>query len=232
MTIPSLVVFDLAGTTVEDRGQVPEAFAAALAAHGYQITTADIDRVRGAAKRQAIRQLLTRLHADASTEQSSEAEAERIYATFRDELACRYRDGGVRSIDGAEQVFRRLHAAGATVVLNTGFDREIALLILSSLGWTRTLIDAVVCGDDVANGRPAPDMILLAMQMSGIEEAARVAVVGDTTLDLEAASRAGVKWNIGVLTGAHSRAALEKAPHTHIVQSVANLDTLFADRRD
>ena len=58
MTLPALVIFDMAGTTVEDRGQVPTAFAATLAANNITITADEITRVRGASKRQAIRNLL------------------------------------------------------------------------------------------------------------------------------------------------------------------------------
>ena len=49
------MIFDMAGTTVEDRGQVPAAFAATLAANGITVTADEITRVRGASKRQAIR---------------------------------------------------------------------------------------------------------------------------------------------------------------------------------
>ena len=52
------------------------------------------------------------------------------------------------------------------------------------------------------------------MKLTAVEDPARVANVGDTTLDLESAARAGVRWNIGVLSGAHTREALERAPHT------------------
>jgi phosphonatase-like hydrolase len=211
---PALVVFDMAGTTVEDRGQVPAAFAAALAGAGITLTADEITRVRGASKRHAIRNLLP---------PAEQARADDIYGAFRSELVRRYREDGVRTIGGAAEVFRRLREKGARVALTTGFDRDIAALLLSSLGWTRATIDAVVCGDDVANGRPAPDMILVAMQLTGITDASRVANIGDTTLDLEAAARAGVKWNIGVLSGAHRRESLERAPHTHIINSIADL---------
>ena len=124
---------------------------------------------------------------------------------------------------GADAVIRGLRARGIKVALTTGFDRDIATLLLSIIGWTRHTIDVIVCGDDVPNGRPAPDMILMAMKLTGIEDPSRVANVGDTTLDLESAARAGVYWNVGVLTGAHTRDALERAPHTHIIESVADL---------
>lgn len=214
VNFPSLVIFDMAGTTVEDRGQVPAAFAAALSAAGVTLTPEDITRVRGASKRQAIRALLP---------QTDDERVEQIYCRFRDELTRRYSEDGVRSIANAGDVFRRLKEKGARVALTTGFDRETALLLTSSLGWTRTVIDALVCGDDVANGRPAPDMILMAMTLTGMTDSSQVANIGDTALDLEAAARAGVKWNIGVLSGAHARETLERAPHTHIINSIADL---------
>jgi phosphonatase-like hydrolase len=214
MTNVELVIFDMAGTTIEDRGQVPNAFAATLAANGVTITADEITRVRGASKRQAIRNLLPPSSAD---------QADRIYNEFRRALASRYKSDGVKCVDGADRVIQKLKQRGIKVALTTGFDRDIATLLLSSIGWTRNTVDAIVCGDDVDHGRPAPDLILLAMKLTGTTDTARVVNVGDTTLDLESAARAGVRWNIGVLSGAHTRESLERAPHTHIINSVAEL---------
>src|SRR5882724_2326668 len=58
MQHPSLVIFDMAGTTVEDRGEVPAAFTAALAAEGIAVTPEQLTAVRGASKRQAVLNLL------------------------------------------------------------------------------------------------------------------------------------------------------------------------------
>jgi phosphonatase-like hydrolase len=214
---PELVIFDMAGTTVEDRGQVPTAFAETLAANNITITADDIARVRGASKRQAIRNLLP--PADA-------AQADRIYAEFGRNLSNAYA-AGVRAMPGAEAVMRGLRGRGIKVALTTGFDHNIVTLLLSTLGWMHDTVDAVVCGDDVTNGRPAPDMILLAMRLTGVENPALVANVGDTISDLESAARAGVRWNVGVLSGAHAREALERAPHTNIIQSVGNLEEVL-----
>ena len=223
-TPPALVIFDMAGTTIEDRGQVPSAFAATLAANNITITADEITRVRGASKRQAIRDLLRASDPTACLDEaSSRSRADRIYAEFRKNLTDAYRNGGARAVPGADTVIQKLRSSGVKVALTTGFERDIATLLLSTIGWTRHTIDVVVCGDDVTNGRPAPDLILLAMKLAAVDDPSRVANVGDTTLDLESASRAGVRWNIGVLSGAHSREALAKAPHTHIIDSVAGL---------
>jgi hypothetical protein len=47
-----LVVLDMAGTTVEDHGEVRDAFAAALAMYGVHVGAQEITRIRGASKRQ------------------------------------------------------------------------------------------------------------------------------------------------------------------------------------
>lgn len=213
MTTPALVILDISGTTVEDGGQVPFAFSSALSANGITVTDDDIARVRGTSKRDAIRNLLP---------PDRIGDADRIHQEFRRDLSLLYQ-GGVRAIPGAAEMIHDLRARGIKVALTTGFDRDIATLLLSSLGWTRDAVDAIVCGDEVPRGRPAPDLIFVAMKLTMIEDLEKVANVGDTTTDLESAARAGVRWNIGVLTGAHTREALERAPHTEIIQSIVDL---------
>ncbi len=222
MNPPRLVIFDMAGTTVEDDGQVPAAFTVALAAHGINVTPAQINRVRGASKRQAMLRFVPE-----GPRQADDAAA--MYTRFRQELAHRYATGGVRPIAGAAEAFRDLRQRGIKVALTTGFDRDTTTMLLSALGWLDHTVDTIVCGDDVAQGRPAPDLILRAMANTAITNAAQVAVIGDTTLDLAAGARAGVGWNVGVLSGAHGREALELAPHTHIVGSVADLLRVFVE---
>jgi phosphonatase-like hydrolase len=216
-----LVIFDLAGTTVEDRGEVPDSFTAALAEHGIEVTREQVNGVRGASKRQAVLHFIP-----PGPEQMHRAEA--AYASFRAHLARRYSTEGVRAVPGAARVFRSLRESGVRVALNTGFDREMTGLLLDALGWANGTVDAVVCGDDVAQGRPAPYLIFRAMEATGVRSVHRVANVGDTTLDLQAGHNAGVRWNVGVLSGAHDRQLLESVPHTHLLPSVAELLGLWA----
>lgn len=93
--------------------------------------------------------------------------------------------------------------------------------------FARALGDVTVCGDDVRQGRPAPYLIFRAMEAAGALEARTVANVGDTALDLQAGAHADVRWNLGVLSGAHDRATLEQAPHTYILPSIADLAALW-----
>ncbi len=56
--ILKLVIFDMAGTTIEDKGQVPTAFMQALQANGFAVSNDEVRAVRGVSKREAIRLLI------------------------------------------------------------------------------------------------------------------------------------------------------------------------------
>jgi phosphonatase-like hydrolase len=217
--LPSLVVFDLAGTTVRDQGQVPAAFTAALLEQGIDVTPEQIAGVRGSSKREAIRHFIP-----PGPDQARRAEE--AYLSFQACLRRLFREEGVSPVSGAEATFGWLRARGVRIALNTGFDSVITGLLLFALRWPK-VADAVVCGDDVPRGRPAPDLILRAMELTGVKDPALVVNVGDTTLDLEAGSQAGVRFNVGVLSGAHDRGRLEKAPHTHLLADVGELPSLW-----
>ena len=215
-----LVVFDLAGTTVEDRGQVAEAFTSALAEHGVSVTPEQLRAVRGASKRQAVLRFVPE-----GPERARRAEE--VYAAFRAHLQRLYAEK-VRAIPGAEETFAWLRERGIRVALNTGIDRDITGLLLGALGWGRDSVDVVICGDEVPQGRPAPYLIFRAMEATSTWSVHRVLNVGDTVLDLEAAQNVGVRYSVGVLSGAHERAQLEQVPHTHLLSSVAALPALWS----
>ena len=220
-----LVVFDLAGTTIQDAGQVPEAFTTVLRGHGIEIADESLRAVRGASKREAIRHLLKQQFSGGVSD--LDARTERVFAEFCQRLAMTFARDGVQAIAGAAETFARLHRLGIKVALNTGFDRTITELVLRVVGWDKDTADAIVCGGDVPQGRPAPYLIFRAMETTGVISVRRVANVGDTVLDLQAGWNAAVRWNIGVLSGAHTQEQLERVEHTHLLPSVAALLSLW-----
>jgi phosphoglycolate phosphatase len=116
----TLVIFDMAGTTIEDAGQVPAAFETVLAVHGLTVTDDELRAVRGASKREAIRLLVGR------QQPALLPQCDAIFDAFRDHLSHLYREGGIGTIDGAAETFAWLRARGIKVVLTTGFDRTIS----------------------------------------------------------------------------------------------------------
>ena len=217
----ALVVFDMAGTTIEDSGQVPEAFTTVLRQHGMEITDDALRAVRGASKRDAIRHFVVRHH-----KTGIDALTDRIFNDFRDYLAMLFKAGGVKPVAGAAETFRWLRGLGVRIALNTGFDRLTTDLIIDAVGWKSGVADAIICGDDVAMGRPAPYLIFRSMEATGVTSVHQVMCVGDTVLDMQAGHNAGARHVVGVLSGAHKKDQLEKEPHTHLIASVADLPYL------
>jgi phosphonatase-like hydrolase len=216
--IPELFVFDMIGTTVEPSDAIPQAFRSALSTAGLQLSDQEISAVRGKSKREAIAELL------ASHFEQDEAALQQdpVYAAFQRGLTEHYRSGAVRPIEGATEAFEWCRSVDAKIALTTGFDKNVADLLIGSLGWAGK-IDTLVCNDDVATGRPAPFLIHEAMQRTNVDSASAVASIGDTVSDLQAGANAGIRWNFGVLTGAHDRSGLSGVDGAIILKSVAKL---------
>lgn len=84
-----------------------------------------------------------------------------------------------------------------------------------------TLFDVIVGPEDVANGKPAPDMIFEVLKRTGCR-AEETVMVGDSISDMKMGRSAGVRACIGVLTGITPRVQLEKHAD-FVIASVAQL---------
>ena len=217
-----LVVLDVGGTIIEDRGDVPTAMRAALANGGVEVTTAQIGEWRGASKLEMVRHFvsLEKMPADVDREELIAS----IYKDFSTRVTGMY--STVSPIAGAEEAFRLMRRSGLLLATTTGFDRELAFAIFHRLGWQEYFV-ATIASDDVAQGRPSPYMIFHAMESARVNSVLEVVAVGDTPLDLQAGTNAGLRGVVGVLSGASSREKLQRERHTHILPSVADLPALL-----
>ncbi len=220
-----LVVFDMAGTTVEDKDNVHQALINAFSKSGYYIMRDEANKVMGIPKPVAIREILQhQYHVKANLEQL----INRIHADFVKEMIAFYEtDPSVKPKRNAEEAFKQLRACGIRVCLDTGFSRDIADAILKRLGWMNGVIDHSVTSDEVANGRPAPDMIFKAMKDLGVTDVQNVAKVGDTVSDLQEGNAAGCRFVVGITTGAFTRSELQAEKHTHLIEDLLQLPQLL-----
>jgi len=217
-----LVVFDIAGTIIEDRGEVLTAFASALRKNGIGFAEDELQEWKGASKREVIRHFVER---ETDRKPLASHTIEQTYALFRAELENLYREG-IHPVPGCASTFAWCRERGIQLATTTGFYSEIRNLILDLTGWG-TLFAANISSSDVKRGRPAPFMIFRAMESTGTEDVRQVINVGDTPLDLQAGSNAGVRGVVGVLTGSHGEDRLRREPHTHLLPSIAELPALI-----
>lgn len=229
MSSLDLVVFDLAGTLIDDGGAVLAAYRMALTSEQVPFGEDDLQAARGANKREVLQRFAERTYGCGV---ETDARVARAYARFDAALRAEYRDGPLAPVPGAETALAALRADGLKLATNTGFPAALARTALTRLGWLDGRFDAHVAGDEVAHGRPAPDMIVLAMRRTGVASAARVLVVGDTPLDLRAGTNAGAAGVVGVLTGTHGPESLGRTRHTHLLASVAALPALITEEFD
>jgi phosphonatase-like hydrolase len=212
-----LVVLDMAGTTVDEDNVVYKTVRASINAAGYSFTQDQVQEAgAGKEKSQAIRDVLAldgRPHSD--------DEVAAIFSDFKQRLQTAYATLDVKEQPGATESFEKLRKHGIKVVLNTGYDRGTAESLVAKIGWTvGKEIDGLITASDVQNGRPAPDMIWLAMQQTGVESSQSVVKIGDSAIDIEEGRNAECGMTFGVTTGAQTEWQLKSAEPTHIVDSL------------
>ncbi|MGN6417992.1 MAG: HAD-IA family hydrolase [Pseudobacter sp.] len=228
MSSTKLVVFDMAGTTVRDRGDVATAFITALAELGVpKPSTADVNEVMGFRKIDAIRILLDKYGAPEGAD--IDQLIENIHQRFTELMIGFYQnDKDLQPLPYAENLFRELHEKAVKVALNTGFTRPVTEAILSRLNWKNNpLIDMVICSDEVPEGRPEPYMIQAIMQQLGISSSREVVKVGDTEVDVQEGRNANCGLVISVTTGAATREQLQQFHPDHIIDSLEELPSLI-----
>jgi phosphonatase-like hydrolase len=225
-----LVVFDLAGTTVQDNEDVQKVLKKTLQRQGVSITMKEAAMVMGIPKPVALRQLLE-YHLPESIRVTDEM-IDELHDAFVSDMVSFYKeDPSVQEMPGASDIFKALKESGISVYVDTGFDRKTTDALIERLGWLKgELLDGSITSDEVEHGRPEPDMIFKAMKLSKVTEASFVAKVGDTASDLGEGTAAGCGLVIGVTTGAYSREDLEKEPHTHIVNSLPEVLQIILEK--
>lgn len=216
-----MVVFDMAGTTVDEDNLVYKTVQKAINREGFPVTLDEVlQHGAGKEKHKAITDVLV-----AVTGKNEVAEiADRAFDHFKSALEKAYDESEITSFEGMENFFDTLKSKGIKVVLNTGYDRKTATKLLEKLKWQEgKQFDALITADDVANGRPQPDMIFKAMKQFGISEAYEVLKAGDSEIDIQEGKNAGCGITVGVLSGAQNREQLAAANPDFILNTVTDL---------
>ena len=97
----------------------------------------------------------------------------------------------VKFRDGAEELLYFLKANGIKIGLASGSSREVVERNLGALDIT-DIFDAIVSGNEVQNGKPAPDIFLLAAKRMGVNSQSCI-VFEDSPHGIQAGNVAGMK---------------------------------------
>lgn len=216
-----LVVFDMAGTTVNDGKTVYKSVQYALAAGGYDFELKDImKKVGGLNKLVAIEQLIAEKNAEYSLN-----EVNLIHDQFLATVNKAYKtDEDLKEIDGTTELFKFLKNKGIKIALDTGYHRKTANILIERMGWQKErLIDISITSDEVAEGRPAPLMIKKAMKELGIEDSQTIIKVGDTTSDIKEGRSANCGLVVAIYSGTQSEEELLVEKPDHLIHKITEL---------
>ena len=126
---------------------------------------------------------------------------------------------GVQPFAGAAALLRELKQRGLTVVLaSSSPDDEIDHYL--DLLEAREAVDAWTTKDDVGSTKPQPDLVHVALEKAGTEDAV---MVGDTVWDIEAAKKAGLDTLCVLSGGAYSEQELLDAGAAAVFESAEEL---------
>jgi len=223
----ALVVFDIAGTTVSDAGNINDCFRDAFAEAGIEVGSEEVNTVMGYRKIDAVR-IIVEKYSELKGEESEKL-INRIHDRFNHLMVAFYQETETLvPLPHAENIFKWLQEKKIKVALNTGFTRVITNAVLTRLGWNNHPdINRVVCSDEVVEGRPASYMIQYLMNELQVTDPREVVKVGDTEVDVKEGRNAGCGLVIAVTTGAYTRVQLEQYRPDHIIDSLEQLKTIL-----
>lgn len=220
-----LAIIDLMGTLIADDGLVEHCYAAALAEAGVKPGTPE-----SAAAHATISEMAGRPTLDVLTAALTDPVlAEESTWAFDDAVLARIPD--LAEIPGASAAMDSLASAGILLALTTSFTSEVRKALLAHVGWTERFA-MTLSAHGVRRGHPAPDLLLEAILELRIDSVSQVAIVGDNAADLEAGNRAGAGLVIGVRSGSANEDVLNASPHTHLVDSIADVPNVVHAPRD
>ncbi len=194
--VPAAVIFDMDGVLADTEPINEQATAAVLARRGATLPRETYQALAGQANDRSWAWLIERFGLSESV-----AQLEQEYVG---ELLPRLA-GGLRPTPGARELIGALTGAGIPLAVASSSPRVVVETVLGALG-LRGAFAAVVSGDEVSAGKPAPDIFQHAAAQLGVVPAACL-VIEDSPHGLAGARAAGMR-TIGVATRYLPRDAL------------------------
>jgi HAD superfamily hydrolase (TIGR01509 family) len=174
------VIFDCDGTLVDSEPLARTAWERALAPYGYTVTEADLEGAVGLP--------FPRVHGYFA-ERVALPPADAFWPEFSRELFGLI-DNGLVVFEDAVDAARELRARGIPLGVASSSPRERLERTLGRAGLLDAF-DVTVAGDEVTNGKPAPDMFLRCAERLGVPPEQCV-VIEDSPPGVEAGRAAGM----------------------------------------
>ncbi len=205
-----LVIFDLDGTLVNAYPAVGRSVNYTLKALGFASRShAEIKRSVGSGDRKLMAHFV------------GEKLADRALAIYRPHHTKALEvKGAVRLLPGALGILKFLKGKGYKLAIASNRPTKFTRIILKVLGVLQ-LFDVVLCADKADRPKPYPDILWDIARRLGLDRK-EVLYVGDMTIDVNCALRAGVRM-VAVLTGSSSKKELKDLKPWRIIDKMSQL---------
>lgn len=217
-----LIVYDMAGTTVQEGGIVYKTLQSVMVKDGMNVPDDEMHPWHGAKKEAVIEHFAKK---DGTADHEMEERVLRVGDAFVNSIEEAY-FADVSPIshveDGLIGYFTKLKKAGIKIAFDTGYPPNIQQRLVTKLGF-QDIADAYISSYQVAEGRPYPYMIHQLMEKTMISDVRRVCKVGDSVRDIEEGKNAGCGLVVGVLSGADSYNDLMAAGADVVCEVVTDL---------
>jgi len=211
------VIFDLDGTLVDTSQDHIAAWKQALSESGVKKSHREIQREFGKTSDDIAQILLpSRIKRNART-----------VAERKDHLFLEMGYESAEAIPGARKTLSALKGKGMKIAVCSSNPRITVERLLKRFRLIR-LVDVYVSMDEVRRGKPAPDILLLAARMMGLQPSS-ILVVGDSVYDMAAGKSAGMR-TAGVASGASSFDQLEGEHPDFLLRDITQLIPLIDKR--
>ncbi|MBA3533861.1 MAG: HAD-IA family hydrolase [Ardenticatenales bacterium] len=204
------IIFDMDGLLIDSEILWEKVERALLASHGREYDSEIARKHIGMRMDECTALMLREYHIDSDRAEFEAQLVDNVLAEFKRSLTL---------MAGAEQVMALANSLGVPVAIASSSPMRVVQYVVDHFGW-RARLQAICSGEEVARGKPAPDVYLLAAERIGVAPAHCVAL--EDSLNGARAARAAGMHCIAVPNHAYKPSDFENIAH-HIVSSLEDV---------
>jgi HAD superfamily hydrolase (TIGR01509 family) len=176
------IIFDLDGLMIDSEPLARQAWSRVLESYHVHLDNETFSRMIGLRLEESSKLVRDIFNLDASPSELAELEQRNM---------SRIMARGIPTMPGLDRLLSEIAGRGIPWAIATSSRRSYAISVLDHMVILNEC-QAIAAGDEVASGKPAPDVYLLAAQRIGID-ASRCLALEDSVPGIKAAASAGMK---------------------------------------
>jgi phosphoglycolate phosphatase len=214
VSMPKAILFDLDGTLIDSAPDITAAVNELLAAHHLQpFSVEKVTTMVG----DGMPKLVERAFAASGAPMLGKALEDVVQEMTP--IYLRHLTDRSRLMPGAREALAQFHLMGIAMAVATNKPQRAAREVLLHFGLV-DMLGAIVGGDAVSHKKPAPDLLLLALEKLRVDPADAI-MVGDSKADVGSARAAGVP--VVLIRGGYTQVPVEELGADLVCNSLFDL---------